>query len=463
VSADELLAAIHADPEADEPRQVYADWLLQRGDPRGELINLQIMRYSGIGDDSEELSRERSARETELLAAHGDSWLAEAGLTPAHRELGTFFRRGFVDYVTFMPAQLPDFAKLAREPVRAIWLRKGRPDSVAALLASACVDRVANLSIWADESPTRFDVMPELAARVPLPKLRSLDLAYVDPGGVEAFIASGLPSQLDELHLRNMNWQDDALVPLVDALDRITELQIARNPAIDRSLERLARRMPQLTALRLDGMVVLPVVLARLLAGARVLAHFQTELALSDRATTEVFETLGATSAQTLRVLELREPWERDAEIAHVDVIAALRNMLARADQLAEIELDNSDLGDAGGAAFAACTSPLDSLSVRTCGLTDRAVATMLANPRLHALESLSLTDNPIGDAAAQVIASTPFTRLSYLELDGTQITAAGARALIEAPALGTLDRLYVSKHIVEVLRARFGDVVKPI
>jgi uncharacterized protein (TIGR02996 family) len=36
-----LVAAIHADPQADEPRRVYADFLLERGDRRGELINVQ--------------------------------------------------------------------------------------------------------------------------------------------------------------------------------------------------------------------------------------------------------------------------------------------------------------------------------------------------------------------------------------------------------------------------------------
>ena len=37
-----LLAAVLADPGSDAPRQVYADWLQERGDPRGELIELQL-------------------------------------------------------------------------------------------------------------------------------------------------------------------------------------------------------------------------------------------------------------------------------------------------------------------------------------------------------------------------------------------------------------------------------------
>lgn len=39
---DAMLAAIEAAPDEDGPRLVYADWLQQRGDPRGEFIALQL-------------------------------------------------------------------------------------------------------------------------------------------------------------------------------------------------------------------------------------------------------------------------------------------------------------------------------------------------------------------------------------------------------------------------------------
>lgn len=39
-----LRDAVYADPDADEPRMIYADALQARGDPRGELIALQIAR-----------------------------------------------------------------------------------------------------------------------------------------------------------------------------------------------------------------------------------------------------------------------------------------------------------------------------------------------------------------------------------------------------------------------------------
>ncbi len=83
----DFLSQVYAAPHDDAPRLVYADWLLQRGDPRGELISLQLDRWRR-GDDWP------SARESELLAAHEEAWLGPLWevLVP-----GTVvFQRGFL-------------------------------------------------------------------------------------------------------------------------------------------------------------------------------------------------------------------------------------------------------------------------------------------------------------------------------------------------------------------------------
>ncbi|MDQ3366383.1 MAG: TIGR02996 domain-containing protein, partial [Myxococcota bacterium] len=46
---EKLLAAVHATPHDDGPRAVFADVLLEAGDPRGELIVLQLQRHHGEG------------------------------------------------------------------------------------------------------------------------------------------------------------------------------------------------------------------------------------------------------------------------------------------------------------------------------------------------------------------------------------------------------------------------------
>jgi uncharacterized protein (TIGR02996 family) len=62
-----LLAAVLAAPDDDAPRLVYADWLDERGDPRGELVRLQLL---GSGATAAQL-----ARIDELLRQHRRRWL----------------------------------------------------------------------------------------------------------------------------------------------------------------------------------------------------------------------------------------------------------------------------------------------------------------------------------------------------------------------------------------------------
>jgi uncharacterized protein (TIGR02996 family) len=68
VALDALVREVHARPDADDARLVLADALLARGDPRGELIALQLAR----GDDDRQ--RDRSEQ---LLRAHAGRWLGE--------------------------------------------------------------------------------------------------------------------------------------------------------------------------------------------------------------------------------------------------------------------------------------------------------------------------------------------------------------------------------------------------
>lgn len=66
---DELLAAVYAAPDDDGPRMVFADALLERGDPRGEFIQLQLQRARGEGTAAT-LARERAlARDAKHLTA----------------------------------------------------------------------------------------------------------------------------------------------------------------------------------------------------------------------------------------------------------------------------------------------------------------------------------------------------------------------------------------------------------
>jgi uncharacterized protein (TIGR02996 family) len=86
-TVEQLLREVWTTPADDGPRQVLADWLAQRGDPRGELIALQLARRS---TDRDALRRERK-----LLDEHGRSLLGP--LEPVIVSNSVLaFERGFV-------------------------------------------------------------------------------------------------------------------------------------------------------------------------------------------------------------------------------------------------------------------------------------------------------------------------------------------------------------------------------
>lgn len=64
--AGALLEAVYADPAADEPRAIYSDFLLERGDRLGELIALQLARAAK--------GKKTATKEKALMAAEGAGW-----------------------------------------------------------------------------------------------------------------------------------------------------------------------------------------------------------------------------------------------------------------------------------------------------------------------------------------------------------------------------------------------------
>ena len=85
-----LEAAVFAAPDQDAPRLVFADALLERGDPRGEFIGLQFTRTK------RRLTGLERQREFELLEEHGTAWLGPLALTLNKYVELVLFERGFV-------------------------------------------------------------------------------------------------------------------------------------------------------------------------------------------------------------------------------------------------------------------------------------------------------------------------------------------------------------------------------
>jgi uncharacterized protein (TIGR02996 family) len=144
---DDLLAPILADPDDDQRRLVYADRLSEQGDPRGELITLQVQRAmlsrSSEHDKAEPAAAEPAAaepgaarpapaeptaaepdaareqlaaiiaREEALLAEYGEAWTAKVN----NAIRGYRMERGFIHSVT---VRIPEFAAHAAEVLSAL-------------------------------------------------------------------------------------------------------------------------------------------------------------------------------------------------------------------------------------------------------------------------------------------------------------------------------------------------------
>jgi uncharacterized protein (TIGR02996 family) len=105
-TAEDLFAEVYAHPDDDGPRQVLADFLQERGDPRGELIALQL---SGNNDK----------RVDELLEQHGKRWLAPLlrvlAWSPGAR--ATRFARGFLSVAHVYSDDEQKIALVADDPM----------------------------------------------------------------------------------------------------------------------------------------------------------------------------------------------------------------------------------------------------------------------------------------------------------------------------------------------------------
>jgi uncharacterized protein (TIGR02996 family) len=178
---DAFLQAVIADPEDDAPRLVYADWLEERGDVRGEFIRAQCaLAQRGFRADLAD-------RAADLLEEHQEQWAGAVRVLVLSCE----FRRGFIEGVTATGDQFLDGAKelFRLAPVRQAHLL-GVVPYLAALCESPYLARLTGLDLRDSGIGNRG---AGLLARSPhLAGLTTLDLRRngIDAEGVSALAES---------------------------------------------------------------------------------------------------------------------------------------------------------------------------------------------------------------------------------------------------------------------------------
>lgn len=137
------MEAILQSPDDDALRLIFADWLEERGDPRGEFIRVQ---YALLDEKLDERKRfELKTREGELIAEHGRKW---AG--PIHeitRKYG--FRRGMVSEVTVAPDALKDAEKLLENsPIQTVIMKADNWCPIPFLFWGPSLARIRELDLF---------------------------------------------------------------------------------------------------------------------------------------------------------------------------------------------------------------------------------------------------------------------------------------------------------------------------
>jgi uncharacterized protein (TIGR02996 family) len=192
----ELYAAVLADPNDEAPRRALAAYHDAKGDPRGELIRLQLelaaQQATGVRDGK------LIGRERELIKKHGRAWAAPlADLITGHA-----FHRGFIGEVTLPLDRFLDVAPtlFAAAPIQHLNLTAPRT-RLAELLRSPHLARLTSLGL--DNLGLTDDDARTIAGAETLRTLRYLSLSFNKIGrpGVEALAASPWLASLAVLDL----------------------------------------------------------------------------------------------------------------------------------------------------------------------------------------------------------------------------------------------------------------------
>ncbi len=205
----DLLAAIFADPDSNAARQVYADHLLEQGDPRGEFIQLQLT-LAGLPETDPRFA-EMFGRMKQLEAKHAKAWLA-----PFREHIRRWrFWRGF-PYVVTTSVELwckGASAILAAAPNIYVNL-EGLKKAHLPALSKTPLGRLGRLGL----SDSRIDAaqLAEIASWPTLAGLRDLGISgnVFKETGARALAGSPHVGSLHTLDLGQCHVGDDGLVAI---------------------------------------------------------------------------------------------------------------------------------------------------------------------------------------------------------------------------------------------------------
>jgi uncharacterized protein (TIGR02996 family) len=185
-----FLRAIITAPGDDLPRLIYADYLDERGDSRGEFIRLQVALSRPDVLLSVRDVRDLRARERLLLYRHRSAWL---GRLDCEWRGDAVFERGFVVQVDVSARQFIRHAQawLRREPIRRAALY-GSVTCMRELALCPALKHFTALSLRNNE--LRREHVRQLLRSPYLTRLLELDLSYNHLGPASGALVTNAPT-----------------------------------------------------------------------------------------------------------------------------------------------------------------------------------------------------------------------------------------------------------------------------
>lgn len=265
-TGQKLLGAVLADADDLESRLVFADWLVERGDPRGEFIQLQcalgrtLHGAKGSSWDKPLFNGDPAllkARETKLLKTYAKAWLEPIRAFVRTWQWSNGFVSGVVaDATKFMSGRGVIFATT---PLVDLELTALKPAQLKTLSTEPTTARLRRLNVGFQKlDAAALEVFGADGWR----GLRSLRLAgnRFGPAGAAVLAKANLPA-LETLELNDAQLDDACVEALVEApfFPHLTSLEIGWNQAITASSCALVlRKGVALKKLRVRGTGLTP-------------------------------------------------------------------------------------------------------------------------------------------------------------------------------------------------------------
>lgn len=456
-----LLDEIRSVPEDDVPRLMLADWLEEQGDPRAELIRVQLELATCGPDDPRR----------ESLVNHESRLIADRrpALIRRLNPLGVRdvrFARGFVDRILLEGSAFLDRPRtlFRYAPVlTGLMLRKLAPaaatDAVTRMLKLPELSGLKSLDLagchLSGAAAAAIAESPIAAG------LRKLNLAsnHLAGEGIQALTKGSLFPELEWLHLgaNALGIHDVRTLTRGSFLEPVKELFLPRNRLGDDALRRLAfsESITGLRSLDLSDNDLGPGAILGW-SESSLLTHLE-EVKLSGNPIGSTGCLRLATSSNTSHLTRL--------DLSRCDLDPQALENLATSTYLKHLETLDLSGNPIGRGLDWLSRLPVDKLRHLSLAETGSRADQIINLLQCHAwpgLQELDLSRNPVSDSLCHELLKLPVCRqLRVLKLASTRLTARVAGTLAAADELTQLNVLDVSGTELAseaVLKTRFGN-----